>query len=206
MADIRLAGPADREEILRLTPMIHDEIGSLSYSAPRVTAIVDRALDRRGGFIGVAGDADDIKGCVCLVLDQLSYSDDWLVVELWNYVRPDARHGMLGQHLLNFSKDIARKMGMKLFIGVLNNVRTEAKIRVYDRLLPRAGAFYIFDPNDEEAKGGIRDVSHTLHVSRTLDRKLRRIATAKGCKIHDLLMKTISEIPMPIETAKGGAS
>lgn len=192
--DIRLAGPEDKRSLMELTPMIHAEIGSFAYSERKIDAIVEKAVEHKGGFVGVAGPHEGILGCVCLVLDQMSYSDDWLLVELWNYVEPASRKTDIGQQLINFAKDVSRKLSLKLFIGVLNNVRTEAKIRLYDRSLPRAGAYYIFDPANENERGGSPDVPHTIYVPRSRERKLQEIAKTKGCNVRDLLTNAVAGI------------
>lgn len=147
--DVRLAVPADEAELLRLTPMLHEETGYGSYNAEKVRAMVAKALTRQGGIIGVIGDIGDIRGCVYLALDPIWYGDDWHLVELWNYVRPDARRDprAFGVQQVEFAKDCSDRIGVRLFIGVFNNVRLEAKTRLYDRHLKRAGAFYIHEPS-----------------------------------------------------------
>lgn len=185
--DIRLAQPEERPALLRLTPLIHQEVGLLSYSDAKVHAIIDRALNRKDGFLGISGTPDNISGCVCLTLGQMEYSDDWLIMELWNFVRPEVRNTNLGQQLINFAKDISCKMNMKMLIGVLNNVRTEAKIRLYDRSFPRVGAFYIFDPA-QAGEPGNRELATT---SRSAERKLAGFAREMGCAVTDIVPHTI---------------
>jgi hypothetical protein len=36
-------------------------------------------------------------------------------------------------------------MKMPLVIGVISNIRTEAKIKLYERRLPKAGAFFVYN-------------------------------------------------------------
>jgi GNAT superfamily N-acetyltransferase len=145
-ADVRLAVPEDEGEILRLTPMIHEEVGHGSYNPEKVRAMVQKALRRDGGIIGVIGPVGDLKGCIYLLLDPIWYGDDWQLVELWNYVRPDARRSDYGIQMIEFAKDCADRIGLKLFIGVFNAVRLAAKVRLYDRHLKREGAFYVHQP------------------------------------------------------------
>lgn len=150
--DVRLAVDADETEIMRLMVMIHGETGRYSFDEDKVRATVYRALDRKGGIIGVIGDSGDIKGCIVMLLEPVWYSQEWNLIELLNFVRPDCRKSDFAVQLINFSKNITRQMKLTLGIGVFNGVRTEAKLKMYDRHFERAGAFYFFDPRVHDKK------------------------------------------------------
>ena len=133
---------------MRLSPIIHEEVGYGHYNGDKVRAMMAKALLRKGGIIGVVGNVGDLKSCIYLSLDPTWFGDDWQLVELWNYVGEDARRDnrAFGEQQIEFAKNCSDRIGVRLLIGILNNVRVEAKLRLYDRHLTRAGAFYIHEP------------------------------------------------------------
>ena len=124
------------------------ENGQHPYSRDRSRAMIYRLLNERGGLIGVIGETDDLKGCVALMFDQVWYSEDWQLVELFAVVREDCRSAELGyaQALLDFAKWASDQFQLDLTIGVLSDHRMAAKVRLYARKLPKAGEFFCYRP------------------------------------------------------------
>jgi GNAT superfamily N-acetyltransferase len=77
-------------------------------------------------------------------MEEVYYSDDYQIVELWNYVRPDCRKSDFAKRLIEFAKKCSTDTGMDLTIGIISNARMEAKCRLYGRMLPKAGEFYVW--------------------------------------------------------------
>jgi GNAT superfamily N-acetyltransferase len=141
--DVRLAVPADRPEITRLTALLHDENGLLPISTGKVDALLDRYFNHQGAIIGVVGDVGAPVAAIYLGISQLSYSDDWLLVEEFNFVHPDHRGTSYASQLISYAKAVSDQMRLPLMVGILSNKRTEAKARLYERLLDKAGYFFI---------------------------------------------------------------
>ena len=145
---VRLALPDDEDAIMELCQALHKENGQHSYDPVKVRGMVRRAILQQGGIIGVIGERGDLKGCIYLLLDPVWYSNEYQLLELFNFVRSDSRSAKLGYavHLIEYAKARSDELNIDLTIGVLSNIRMEAKVRIYSRLLPKAGEFFVHSP------------------------------------------------------------
>jgi hypothetical protein len=151
MTPIRMADERDEIEIFRLCEMMWREEHPrkrhpLSWS--KVSPMIRMATRRERGIIGVIGEPGDLKAAVFLLIEPVWFSDTWILCEYFNYVRPDARRSTYAKDLIAFSKSCADALRLDLSIGVLSNSRTEAKVRLYKRMLPYAGAFFYYQQED----------------------------------------------------------
>lgn len=153
--DVRMAEPADREAILALTALLHNENGLFALSPPKVQRMLDRYFDREGAVIGVIGSVGKPVGTIYLGLDQLIYTDDYALVEQWNFVHPDHRRTNYATQLIAYAKNLSDEMKMPLLTGILSNKRTEAKVRLYERQMEKAGAYFCY--NRQFSTGGAWD-------------------------------------------------
>lgn len=143
--DVRLAVPEDRPALVELTNQLHGENGLFSLSLTKRDRLLDRYYNKDGAIIGVIGEVGSPIATIYLSLGQSEYSDDWLLSELWNFVEPEHRRSECAKHLLEYAKFVSTEMKIPLVIGILSNHRTEAKVRLYERVLERAGAYFIFN-------------------------------------------------------------
>ena len=157
LALVRIAGPADRDELVRLLVDGHEENGMFPLDQDRLDWWLSRLLypeflaisdtDPRG-VIGVIGTPEHLEGLAFLVIGRLWYSSQRHLEEFIVYVDPDHRHSNHSKALVEWMKEQSRLTGLKLMTGILSiQPRTEAKVRLYQRYLPKAGAFFYFDPN-----------------------------------------------------------
>jgi GNAT superfamily N-acetyltransferase len=142
---VRTATSADEEAIMTLCRLLHEENGQFSMSEAKVRDALRQGLERRGGIIGVIDGADGLEAVILMSIGQLWYSDDWMLEEMFNFVHPDHRRSSHAKRLIEYAKECATHLGIPLMIGVLSNHRTEAKVRLYERLLPKSGAYFIFN-------------------------------------------------------------
>jgi GNAT superfamily N-acetyltransferase len=84
-----------------------------------------------------------------LLIDQVWFSDDKQILELVNFVHPEHRRSNYAKTLVEYAKHCSDATGLDLTIGVLSNVRMEAKVKLYERQLPKAGAFFVYSPKRE---------------------------------------------------------
>ncbi len=143
--DVRLAQPEDRNEIVALTNMLHEENGLFSISPGKVERMLDRFYNREGAIIGVIGEPGHPVGTIYLGIDQLVYTDDWALVEQWNFVHPDHRRSNYAAQLICYAKSLSDTFSLPLLVGILSNSRTEAKARLYERHLDKAGYYFIYN-------------------------------------------------------------
>lgn len=150
MTEIRLADEHDEFEILKLCSLMHQEqpYHELAWGKVvekiRIATSGDPQVKR--GIIGVIGERHEIKAAIFLLLEPIWYSDDWQLLEYFNYVRQDARKSNYAKELIGYAKSCADAIGVDLTVGVFSNIRTEAKCRLYRRMLPKMGEFYCYSP------------------------------------------------------------
>jgi hypothetical protein len=149
LSHIRLAGEPDEMQIFNLCSLMHAEAGFHPLSWPKVAAMVRLATQRTRGIIGVIGEPYDLKAAIFMVIEPIWYSDDWHLLEYFNYVRPDARKSRYAQDLIAYGKKCADEIGVDFMCGVFSNRRTEAKCRLYQRMLPKMGEFYNYRPEKQ---------------------------------------------------------
>lgn len=152
MNDIRLADTHDEPEILQICAMMHEEQDTYAISWERVVPVIRLATRHERGIIGVAGPRGSIRGAVCLLIEQPWFSDEYILLEYFNYVRPEHRKSKLARDQIAYSKSCADALNLDLNFAVLSNVRTEAKVRLYRRLLPCKGAIFVYSPPSKVAR------------------------------------------------------
>jgi hypothetical protein len=147
--DVRVAISADEESVMYLLRMAHDEGGQHVMNEDKVRNMVRTCSNRSGGLIGVIGDpGGKLRGCIVMTIAPIWYSDEFQLMELVAFVHPACRNRRYDRQLIAFAKWCSEQMTMDLTIGILTNVRTEAKVRLYERQLPKSGAFFVYRPNN----------------------------------------------------------
>lgn len=151
---VRLAVPDDAPQLLELCRQLHSENGLFSFSEGKVRELMDRALSKSAAIMGVIGEVGAPEACIYLSIESPYYSDDLQLCELWNFVAPGFRGGphlsLTGGHakrLIEFAKHCSDEMQLPLVIGILSNQRVEAKTRLYERQLEKAGVFFVHNRN-----------------------------------------------------------
>lgn len=149
---VRPAVPADLNEIWRLFRLIWAENAMFAICDAKVQYYLERLLHPEAiasedtgprGFIGVIGPVGALEGCIMLTVGNTWYSEEWSLDENLNFVDPAHRNSNHAKALISFAKHCAEKIGIRLVIGVLSTKRTAAKVRLYERQLTPAGAFFI---------------------------------------------------------------
>jgi hypothetical protein len=154
---VRIAKPYDAPEIWRLFLQTHRENGLFTLSPSKFTSLMDRALHPEGisswdtnprAQIGVVGPPGRLEAVVFLLIASFWYSEELHLEELLVYVDPECRNSNHAGACLDWMKALADQLKIPLVTGIISKERTAAKIRLYDRKLPRVGAFYFY-PLDE---------------------------------------------------------
>lgn len=147
---VRIATQADEPAIYELLIRMHGENGMFSMSEKKVRDTMycgtrpNSDPNSSRGVVGVVDGPKGLEATIGLVVSTVWYSDDWHINELWNFVHPDYRTAGHAPKLIKFSQWCATQMDLPLLIGVVSNKRTEAKVRLYKRLLPYTGAFFMW--------------------------------------------------------------
>ena len=146
---VRLATPKDEEKILDLLMLMHEENGLFEMDNESVREMVRKVLNRENGIIGVIDAEEEIEAAVCLVIDKLWYAKTWCLNDVFNFVAPKYRRSTRAKSLISFAKSYSDQVGIPLLMGIVSNVRTEAKIKLLERQLQKAGAFFIYNYGGE---------------------------------------------------------
>lgn len=138
-----------------------NELMRLAVDATRENAFVEpdiemlaqhmyAALTKQMGVAGVigGGPGEKLEGMIILRIGNMWYSQDPILDEKAIYVAPEFRSAKGGRarKLAEWAKDVSKNLGIPLAIGVLSNSRTEAKIRLYERVFGApAGVYFLYN-------------------------------------------------------------
>ena len=158
---VREAIPQDFQEVMRLSLAAASEN---AISEPDVNLLEEEVkprLVRDGGVIGVIGGAPGelLEGLIILKLGSMWYNLEPIIHEQVIYVAPEFRSAKGGRarKLAEWAKVTSEKLDIPLAIGVLSNTRTEAKVRLFERVFgPPAGVYFLHNAKTglSEAKEG----------------------------------------------------
>ena len=155
MTEVRIAGASDFPEVWRLFLHAHEENGMFPISSAKAEWHIKRALEPEKihpedtgvrGVIGVIGEPNKLEGGVFLTIGSFWYTDRLHVEEYTLLVDPEHRRSNHAKTLINWMKSQANEVKLPLLTGILSNHRTEAKVRLYERMLPKSGAFLLVKP------------------------------------------------------------
>jgi hypothetical protein len=146
---VRLAVPADIDNILELGRLIHEENAVMPMSEERINEYAWRGINQQRALMGVIGPIGHIEAVVYLVIGRFWYSEDYHLEELFAFVHPDHRRSDNAKALLEFEKNCSKRLGIPLLMGVISTNRTAAKIRLYERRLGRQSGAYFFLGKDQ---------------------------------------------------------
>ena len=149
---VRKAGLADKPELMELCRALHAENAMFTMNEDKVEVMLDRAFNQQGAVIGALGPTGAIQGAICLLISSFWYSDQFCLEELFSFVFPEYRRSENAKHLIEFAKRCSMEIGIPLVIGVVSNIRTQAKVGLYRRQLSDpVGAYFAYNMPKESA-------------------------------------------------------
>ena len=165
--NVSIAQPEDEDELYDvLSQELFNENGTFSLSERKGRGFIRETVNKMNyGIIGVIREEGSIAATIGMTLGTFWYSDDWHVEEYWNFVRPEFRKSIgtenkrsnYAHDLINFAKWYSERMELILNIGIISTKHTEAKCRLYGRILVPVGQFFMH--NLHLAKGpGIQKI------------------------------------------------
>lgn len=158
---VRTGVEADMDEVMGLLLKAAAENAVVAPNIEKFAEVVWGALIRKTGICGVIGPVGGkLEGAVLLSMGEMWYSRELILEEKIIFVDPEFRSAKGGRarKLAEFAKLTSQELGLPLAIGVLSTTRTEAKIRLYQRVFGQpAGVYFLYGAKtglDTEADGG----------------------------------------------------
>lgn len=148
----------DFNELMRLAMDAAQENAFIQPDEMMLAEHMYAALAQKMGVAGVIGGApgEPLEAAIVLRIGPLWYSPEPVLEEKAIYVAPEYRSAKGGRatKLAEWAKYTSERLGIPLAIGVLSNSRTEAKIRLYERVFgPPAGVYFIYNAKTGFDKG-----------------------------------------------------
>lgn len=143
---VRSVTPEDFPQLMELCNQLYKENGARNVDWGIVERVIIDGVNGKGGVIGVIGPkGGDLTGMIYLRFSSMWYSNEEILEELFCYVPETARRSSNAKSLIEFGMAASERLRIPLLIGIISNDKTEAKIRLYTRLLGKpAGAFFLY--------------------------------------------------------------
>lgn len=152
---VRVARPEDYIEVWRLLLTSHRENGQFPLAPDKVDYYVQRALvpdaippddpGPRGVFGVIGAPGATLEGLAFVTIACNWYTHVRHLEEMMVFVDPEHRQSNHARALIEWMKQQSDETKLKLLTGVISNERTEAKVRLYERMrLPKIGAFFLY--------------------------------------------------------------
>ena len=131
----------------------HRENGQFNLAPEKVDWLLHRALFPQmipawdiGGrpVIGVIGAVGALEALVLMAIETYWYTEDKHISEYMIYVDPECRRSNHAKAIIEWMKHQSDITGLPLMTGIISNKQTEAKVRLYRRMLPPIGAFFMY--------------------------------------------------------------
>jgi hypothetical protein len=148
---VEIAKKSDKNEIVDMLVLMHEEVTLFTCDKDSISETVDKLLGSKGGFIGIIRGDDEIEAMIGLNLDRRWYSQQWYLSEMFTFVKPELRRSTRAKCLLEFAKECSEKLNVMLVCGITSNIRTEAKIKLYERQFNKAGSFFVHNRQEVSA-------------------------------------------------------
>jgi GNAT superfamily N-acetyltransferase len=153
---VRTGVEADFNNMMAIALAATQENAVVPPDIEKLALTIWGALTRQTGICGVIGPVGGaLEGAVLLSMGEMWYSKELILEEKAIYVDPAFRSAKGGRarKLAEFAKLTAQELSIPLAIGVLSSSRTEAKIRLYERVFGEpAGVYFLYG-----AKTGLAD-------------------------------------------------
>lgn len=155
---VRVASGNDYDEVWRLLMASHSENALFPLAEDKVRWFVNRVIYPESipagdtgirGVIGVIGPINALEALVFLTVGSHWYTHAQHIEEYMVFVDPRHRRSNHAKALVSWMKDQVEITGLPLLTGVQSTHRTEAKCRLYQRMLPKIGEFFFLTPKNK---------------------------------------------------------
>lgn len=144
-ATVRLALPADADELLLLLNVRQSEEAADLVDPGKLVSTLTKLMRRDGGVIGVIRGPNGIEGTVGMNLDSLWYSSAVHLNVLWLYVPVAHRRSTHCKVLLKFCKSWSDEVGVPLAVNEIVVPITEQRVELVGRQMPALGKTFLYN-------------------------------------------------------------
>jgi hypothetical protein len=191
LPEVRIATREDEDGVLEMCRRLHTENGLFTLNENKVRDTIRKCYDAKGTIVGVIGPPGGLEASTCLSISDTHYTDDWHLVELWNYVIPECRKSRNAEALIEFGKSCSDRMGIPLFTGIITEKSLAGKVRLYRRRLGNpTGAFFV---HNAKFKTRIED-----EPEENSDLRQRIAAFVEGYSNHRISKDTVQGKLLPL--------
>lgn len=155
---VRMAVPQDEESLIAACRQLHEENALVEMDEEKVRNLIRCALYPANqtnniiSMVGVIGPVGKVEAAGILIVSQMWFSRKWHLEELFNYVMPEFRKSRHAREMIKFMKKTAEQLNMPLIVGIISNKDTKRKCDMYDRMLPKAGNYYLYNGKTGQAE------------------------------------------------------
>lgn len=151
---VRAAQPEDYQQVWKLFLQGHTENGLFELAPDKVEWWVRRLLcpdlihpadTGPRGVIGVIGPVGGLEAICVVTIGEFWYSHDKHLEEFIVYVDPEFRASNHAKVMVEWMKAQSDSAGIPLMTGIISKERTEAKCRLYRRMVPKIGEFFFYN-------------------------------------------------------------
>lgn len=142
---VRSPTPNDRDGLMALLALRHDEFGLGTFDPRRAERTLQLAIDGTAPVIvGVIGGEGTPEATIGLALAQWWDTSDQHLEAMWDYVHPDWRTTDHPRKLDQFAQIVADRFGVPLIMGGPIRAGHEGKVRSYCKRFQPIGAFFLY--------------------------------------------------------------
>lgn len=150
-AHVRFVKPADVTELCQFLEAAHNDNAIFKISKTKVLDVVRDACYpmieakywEHPVVVVIDGDDGKIAASLGMMFEQFWYTDEWSLCERWCFVREEYRRSTYAKDLLNWGMWFSDRLKLPFLTGVMSTHRTEAKVKLYGRLMRHIGGFFM---------------------------------------------------------------
>ena len=156
---VRIATAHDAPEIWRLFLEGQKDFSLFTMAPDKVNWILSRVLcpetiplgdTALRGVMGVIGKVGALEAICGLCISDLWYTHDKHLGDFLVFVDPVHRSSKHAQALIEWMKYQSDILGLPFISGVITNQRTEAKCRLFRRMIPKIGETFFYSGTNSE--------------------------------------------------------
>lgn len=142
---VRFARQDEAGAIYDILMLLHEENGLFMLDETKTRQTIADLLTPPKGIVGVIDGPKGLDGLIGLYVTEWWYTRQPHITEFFTFVKKEARRSTHAKRLIEFAKWVSDGLGLPLHIGIITTHRSEAKQRLYRRLLPQVGGYFLYN-------------------------------------------------------------